>query len=129
MQQSLAIGWFPNDEWTAAVERWPELVDEMPREHAAYRAAIQARLKDLNARAIGTKLIVVPLSIAALEEQAAASELDIATAELRGRTASRLAQQGGGVVWPPARNEVCWCNSGAKYKNCCGATARSTAAP
>ena len=24
------------------------------------------------------------------------------------------------IVWPPARNAPCWCNSGRKYKQCCG---------
>jgi hypothetical protein len=24
------------------------------------------------------------------------------------------------VVWPPPRNNPCWCGSGAKYKKCCG---------
>jgi hypothetical protein len=28
-------------------------------------------------------------------------------------------------LWPPARNSVCWCDSGRKYKKCCGAPARS----
>lgn len=29
---------------------------------------------------------------------------------------------GGGttVVWPPRRNQLCWCGSGVKYKKCCG---------
>lgn len=25
------------------------------------------------------------------------------------------------VEWPPGRNEACWCDSGTKYKMCCGA--------
>ncbi|MFB6726619.1 SEC-C domain-containing protein [Kribbella sp. NPDC056345] len=24
------------------------------------------------------------------------------------------------VSWPPARNQACWCGSGARYKRCCG---------
>jgi hypothetical protein len=33
--------------------------------------------------------------------------------------AHRLA--GGEVIaWPPGRNEPCWCDSGRKYKKCCG---------
>ena len=23
------------------------------------------------------------------------------------------------IVWPPGRNEPCWCGSGRKYKKCC----------
>ncbi|MFC9913315.1 SEC-C domain-containing protein [Streptomyces sp. NPDC059862] len=28
-------------------------------------------------------------------------------------------------AWPPARNGPCWCNSGSKYKKCCGAPSRN----
>jgi hypothetical protein len=28
-------------------------------------------------------------------------------------------------LWPPARNDMCWCDSGRKYKKCCGAPARN----
>ncbi|MGH3922605.1 MAG: SEC-C metal-binding domain-containing protein [Pseudonocardiaceae bacterium] len=28
-------------------------------------------------------------------------------------------------IWPPGRNETCWCGSGAKYKKCCLPRARS----
>jgi tetratricopeptide (TPR) repeat protein len=29
----------------------------------------------------------------------------------------------GGIVWPPNRNDDCWCGSGRKYKKCCAAPA------
>jgi len=28
-------------------------------------------------------------------------------------------------IWPPERNGACWCDSGRKYKKCCGAPARN----
>jgi tetratricopeptide (TPR) repeat protein len=28
-------------------------------------------------------------------------------------------------LWPPARNAPCWCDSGLKYKKCCGAPAKN----
>ena len=28
-------------------------------------------------------------------------------------------------LWPPERNGTCWCDSGRKYKKCCGAPARN----
>jgi tetratricopeptide (TPR) repeat protein len=28
-------------------------------------------------------------------------------------------------LWPPARNGVCWCDSGRKYKKCCGTPVRN----
>ena len=30
---------------------------------------------------------------------------------------------GRAIPWPPGRNQPCWCDSGTKYKKCCGAAA------
>lgn len=29
------------------------------------------------------------------------------------------------LLWPPARNGPCWCESNRKYKKCCGAPAKN----
>ncbi|MEU5431718.1 SEC-C metal-binding domain-containing protein, partial [Streptomyces olivoreticuli] len=29
------------------------------------------------------------------------------------------------LLWPPARNGPCWCDSGRKYKKCCGIPAKN----
>ncbi|WP_406514896.1 SEC-C metal-binding domain-containing protein [Streptomyces sp. NBC_00873] len=29
------------------------------------------------------------------------------------------------LTWPPARNGPCWCESGRKYKKCCGTPAKN----
>jgi uncharacterized protein YecA (UPF0149 family) len=126
VQQTLAVGWFPAPEWEQAVERWPDLVEDLPRQHDAYLATIEARMADVSARATGARLVMVPLTVAGLDERAAADDLDAGGAELRGRVASAGAQEGAGTVWPPARNEPCWCASGRKYKHCCGATRAAT---
>jgi len=120
--QSLAVGWFPEAEWRVALERWPSLGEEMPRAHDAYRAAIEARLRTISAGTRGARLVMVPLTVEAIDAHAAAHpDADPGSAELRGRTASALAAEGAGVVWPPGRNEACWCGSGRKYKTCCAA--------
>jgi uncharacterized protein YecA (UPF0149 family) len=126
VQQTLAVGWFPAEEWSQAVERWPDLVDELPREHDAYLATIEARMADVNSRATGARLVMVALTVGALEERATADGMDSGSPDLRGRVASTLAQNGAGTVWPPARNEPCWCASGAKYKYCCGAARKES---
>ncbi|MEV4536798.1 SEC-C domain-containing protein [Asanoa sp. NPDC049518] len=33
--------------------------------------------------------------------------------------AEQIDEPGRVVPWPPARNDACWCGSGAKYKKCC----------
>jgi hypothetical protein len=121
VQQSLAVGWFPESEWALALQRWPSLAEEMPREHVAYRAAIEVRLRNVSAGTRGARLIMVALTVEALEAQADQDGADAGSTELRGRTASLLAGQGQGSPWPPGRNDPCWCASGRKYKHCCQA--------
>ncbi len=121
VQQSLAVGWFPESEWALALQRWPSLAEEMPREHVAYRAAIEVRLRNVSAGTRGAQLIMVALTVEALEAQADQDGADAGSTELRGRTASLLAGQGQGSPWPPGRNDPCWCASGRKYKHCCQA--------
>ncbi len=119
VQQSLAVGWFPESEWALALQRWPSLADEMPRDHLDYRGAIEARLRSVNAGTRGAQLLMVALSVAGIEAQAEQDGADAASTELRGRTASLLAAQGLGTAWPPGRNAPCWCASRRKYKYCC----------
>ena len=122
MQQILSVGWFPEDEWAAALEQWPELGDEMPRDHVAYRAAIEHRLRAVALQTVGARLVPTPLTVAAVLEQealAASEGGEPAGAQVRGRAASLRAQQGFGTAWPPERNAACWCGSGRKYKQCC----------
>lgn len=127
MQQTLAVGWFPEDEWSVALERWPDLLDELPRDHGEYLGSIEGRLSEMSARAVGVRLVMVPLTVAALDERAAQDGLDAGTPELRGRVASTLAALGEGTAWPPSRNDACWCGSGAKYKRCCAMRPRPAA--
>ena len=37
-----ALAWFPKDEWAKAIQRWPELLDTMPTDHAAYSRKVEA---------------------------------------------------------------------------------------
>ncbi|WP_221179334.1 SEC-C metal-binding domain-containing protein [Streptomyces botrytidirepellens] len=47
--------------------------------------------------------------------------------ETRTRYASWRAREFGQetLFWPPARNGTCWCESGRKYKKCCGEPVRN----
>jgi len=125
VQQILSVGWFPVDEWAAALERWPELADEMPRDHLAYRAAIEHRLRVVSPQTVGARLVATPLTVEAVLDQEAlaaeAGESEVPGSQIRGRAASLRAQQGFGTAWPPERNAACWCGSGRKYKQCCAA--------
>jgi hypothetical protein len=129
VQQTMAVGWFPEAEWALAVERWPALLDELPPEHVAYLLTLESRLRTIVAQAPGVCLVTVPLTVEKLEARAAAEDGDAADPELRGRLAIELVVGGDGVDWPPGRNDPCWCGSGAKYKRCCGSSRGAPPAP
>ena len=117
---ALAIGWFPPEEWPRAVERWPDLTDEMPVEHRAYCEAIEARTKRLARHLVGQRFAVTPLTVEALEARAASEGVEAGAAQTRSYLAAEQLRQGLATAWPPARNDPCWCGSGRKYKSCCG---------
>jgi tetratricopeptide (TPR) repeat protein len=116
----LAIGWFPADQWPEAFQRWPGLLDDLPADHIAYSHATEARIKRIARRAPGSRLHVAAMTVDGLQAHAEGSGYDSGSGEARSSYAATLLQAGNAVVWPPGRNEPCWCGSGRKYKKCCG---------
>jgi tetratricopeptide (TPR) repeat protein len=116
----LVIGWFPGDQWPEAVKRWPELLDDLPADHLAYSHATEARIKRLTRQAPGHRLHVTAMTVDGLTAHAEESGHDPGSGEGRSSYAAMLLRAGDAVVWPPGRNEPCWCASERKYKKCCG---------
>lgn len=116
----LAVGWFPASEWAAAIDRWPRLLDDNPADHARYSHEIEARTKRIARAVAGQPLHIAPLAVNDLEDFAAIEGEDPGTAEMRASYAAEVLAQGLAIVWPPERNQPCWCGSGRKYKKCCG---------
>ena len=116
----LAVGWFPADQWTEAIERWPDLLDDLPADHLAYSHATEARIKRIARHVPGNRLHVAAMTVDGLDAHAEESGYDPGSGEARSSYAATLLQAGSAVVWPPGRNEPCWCGSDRKYKKCCG---------
>lgn len=114
---ALSLAWFPADEWVAAVERWPDLSEDFPIPHDEYSHRIEARMKWLARHDAARVLSISPLSVDELIE---AEGDDAGTGEGRSHLAAEVARTGRAIAWPPARNDLCWCGSGRKYKKCCG---------
>jgi hypothetical protein len=125
---ALAVGWFPRSEWREALERWPNLAEEMPPDFDGYRQEVEARTKRINRNLHGQTLQLAALTVSGLEAFAEARNADAGTGETRGAYAAWQLQRGEGVPWPPHRNEMCWCGSGLKYKRCCGPVPASSPA-
>ena len=115
----LSLAWFPADEWRLAMERWPDLLDELPVDHAEYSQRIEARLKWMSKLTPRQALRVSPLSVNELDE---AEGEKAGSGEGRSHLAAEIARTGRALSWPPSRNDACWCGSGRKYKKCCGPT-------
>lgn len=116
----MGVAWFEEAEWQRATQRWPDLLEEMPADHAAYRAAVEAKVKAMQPNLRGARLSLVAITIEQIEAQAEADGIEAGSADARGRVAAARTRLGHGVLWPPARNDACWCGSGDKYKRCCG---------
>ena len=118
-----AVGWFPRDQFTAALQRWPDLTDRWDTDdYAAYAAAIQGHLMEI-AQAAGRNPQLVPLRIADLVTYAEQHGVDPGDPATRAAFAADVASRGEAVGWPPRRNDRCWCGSGRKYKKCCDGAA------
>jgi hypothetical protein len=98
----------------------------MPVDFDEYRREVEARTKRIHRNLSGQALQLVALTISGLETYARDYERDPGTAETRGAYAAWQLQRGEGMLWPPHRNDLCWCRSGRKYKRCCGPVAAAS---
>ncbi|MFY1635605.1 SEC-C metal-binding domain-containing protein [Solwaraspora sp. WMMB335] len=113
--QQLRLLVFQRAERAEARRRWPDTYTDSDEEH--YPAA-ERRWRELADSGVPA-IRVVPATVAGLSEfaeQIGESPLDPA---VKTRYA-RLAAEQNTIVWPPSRNDPCWCGSGTKYKKCCG---------
>lgn len=122
-----AVGWFPPDQFAVALERWPDLAERWDADdYATYAATIQGHLLDI-AQAAGRNPQLVALRIADLIAYAERHDTDPGDPATRAAFAADAARRGEAVVWPPRRNDRCWCGSGRKYKKCCDSVAADPA--
>lgn len=121
--RTLALAWFPADEYPEALRRWPELTAEGAAkgavDHAAYSLALERTLREY-ADAGLTRLAISPIRIPDFLAWCADRDLDPAASPTRAQYSADLARRQEAIAWPPNRNQPCWCGSGRKYKQCCG---------
>src|SRR6478735_6015475 len=124
--RTLALAWFPADEYPDALRRWPELTAEGAAkgavDHAAYNLALERTLRRYADRG-PTRLAISPIRIPAFLAWCADRDVDPATPSARAYYSADVGRRDKAIAWPPARNQPCWCGSGRKYKKCCGRAA------
>lgn len=127
---TFAVAWFPAGDYEQAMGLWPDFAESdliagpdglLP--HPQYCRAMQQKLIEIAEAGVPT-LLVAPVRVAPFTAWCAEHDEQPDSAEARAAYAAHLAVNGdpGLVVWPPDRNQVCWCGSGRKYKKCCAAT-------
>lgn len=112
------LAWFAPDQHPAALARWPSLAEDLA-DPTAYNARLEGHLRQLH-RETGRRPSIAPLHVDEFTDWATRAGYDADTGSARSRFAAELARSGHALAWPPGRNDPCWCQSGRKYKRCCG---------
>ncbi|SDS39263.1 SEC-C domain-containing protein [Actinoplanes derwentensis] len=103
---------WPEAEFATVVTRWPALTGTYGATWDEHRARLEQRLT----RQGGTPSLLPGVA----DDLARFAGIGgTADANARNGYARSLAAGTGLIAWPPARNDACWCGSGAKYKKCC----------
>jgi hypothetical protein len=121
----IVLRWVRED-FTAIRSRWSESTAHYGDDYETYAARIQREARGYE-EAGATRVHIVSGGLADYEAYARRERRDPADQSTRqdyGEWCIK-AHPGRVQLWPPARNGVCWCDSGRKYKKCCGAPARN----
>lgn len=111
--QTVVLFW-PRAHLDAGFERWPELFDAAPPQD--YWSDLELLLRR---RPSGLQVLLVAAEVEEVAAFLAETGRHVAEAQTRAAFTDCRVQQGAVLVWPPGRNDLCWCGSGAKYKRCC----------
>jgi len=96
----------------------PGLAEDLD-DTVAYARHIEGHLANLR-HATSQRPQVAPLDVEELAAWAQDQGYDPDSGEARSQFAAELARTGRALLWPPGRNDPCWCRSERKYKRCCG---------
>lgn len=128
-QPPVAWAWLPADEYPHLEQRWPDIAhastvrDEAGGlvDHATYCRWMEGRLRAASDAGM-TAIRIAPLRWPEYTAWREENHEEGDPAQLRARYAADLCSDPTRVIiWPPGRNEPCWCGSGRKYKKCCAA--------
>jgi hypothetical protein len=119
---ALSLAWFPAEDYARAIEQWPSIAEDWADiPHQDYCHEFERNLRTY--APLADVMGVAPLRLGEYLAWCESEEVDPEDAASRARYAADLTRRGGAVSWPPRRNDRCWCGSGRKYKQCCGALA------
>ena len=87
----------------------------------SYYKQVEKTLRDHSNSGGFSHIELVPTPVQDLLDYAARHDLDPRNQQTRLDYTNQCLRNGTATIrWPPQRNAPCWCNSGRKYKKCCG---------
>lgn len=122
--EGTALLFWPRTEFDRLLLRWPVLADAYGRNWDEHRIALQRGLV-LWSESGHTHLALLAGSADGLANYAARGGGDPTDPEVRQGYAQHLGEHPQEILWPPGRNQACWCGSELKYKKCCLPRART----
>jgi len=115
----IGVAWFPEHEYTRALQIWPSFAADYEHgPYAAYCARLQLMLKTLNAQGVA-RLALTPIALDDYLSWCAEHDRRAEHPDSRAGYATELVERDITTPWPPQRNQPCWCGSQRKYKKCC----------
>jgi tetratricopeptide (TPR) repeat protein len=116
--EGTAVLFWPRTEFDRLMLRWPRLVESYGSTWDEHRAVMERALVRLAESGHATLAVLA----GAVDELAGYAERrggDPTDAQVRQGYVEHLQVHPRRRLWPPQRNEACWCGSGLKYKKCC----------
>ncbi len=120
----IVLRWVRED-FRAVRSRWPESTTAYGNDYETYARRIQQEARSYE-QSGATRVRLVSGRLTDYEAYAKAQQRDPAAPSTRREYGEwcTTARPNRVLLWPPERNGACWCDSGRKYKKCCGAPAR-----
>ncbi|MFB7630632.1 SEC-C domain-containing protein [Streptomyces sp. NPDC056149] len=122
----IVLRWVRED-FAAVRTRWPASTASYGDDYDAYAARLQRDARTYS-EAGAAHVRIVSATLSEFEEYASQQGREPGTVETRRAFSKWYAKTGRPehvLLWPPARNGPCWCDSNRKYKKCCGAPAKN----
>lgn len=115
------------DDFEAIRSRWPEETAHYGDDYDTYTIRIQREARGYSEAGAG-RVYLVTGALVDYQAYAQREGRDPAQQSTRQDYGEHVAKDRSGRVplWPPARNAPCWCDSGRKYKKCCGTPAKNS---
>ncbi|GAB3692891.1 hypothetical protein GCM10027597_50290 [Saccharopolyspora tripterygii] len=114
MLRHYAVPLWTAEEFARSTHEHPEWWEEGAT-HESYRRQVEEELS-----AVTKGACLVPTTVDAVEAYLRDNDYR-SDVESPDDYAFEEAHNGNYLPWPPGRNDTCWCDSGRKYKKCCGA--------